>query len=116
MTLILNQQASNFRKRVDEYLEGLSFSPEQIISVDGYSLQMELASHQVGACFCPQQMLRNILLPRASRIAGRLLSFPVPEITDPNELFLVTHRQAYVSEYMRVFMNLIVEECRRTLA
>ena len=116
MTLILNQQASNFRKRVNEYLEGLSFSPEQIISVDGYSLQMELASHQVGACFCPQQMLRNILLPRASRIAGRLLSFPVPEITDPNELFLVTHRQAYVSEYMRVFMKLIVEECRRTLA
>ena len=59
MTLILNQQASNFRKRVNEYLEGLSFSPEQIISVDGYSLQMELASHQVGACFCPQQMLRK---------------------------------------------------------
>ena len=116
MTLILNQQASNFRQRVNEYLSGLRFREEQIISVDGYAVQMDLASHRVGACFCPQQMLRNALLPRASRIAGRLLSFPVPEITDPNELFLVTHRQAYVSEYMKAFMSLIVEECERTMA
>ena len=115
MTLILNQQATNFRLRINEYLEGLTFAPEQIISVDGYYVQMELASRQLGACFCPQQMLRNALLPRASRISGRLLSFPIPEITDSNELYLVTHRHAYQSGYMKTFLEILIEECRRSM-
>ncbi|MBQ7534025.1 MAG: LysR family transcriptional regulator [Stomatobaculum sp.] len=115
MTLILSQQATNFRLRINEYLEGLDLPPEQVISVDGYHVQMELASHQVGACFCPQQMLRNAVLPRASRIAGRLLSFHIPEIADANELFVVTHRKAYVSEYKKAFIDLLVEECRKSM-
>ncbi len=115
MTLILSQQPTNFRLRINEYLDGLSIAPEQIISVDGYSVQMELASCRVGACFCPQQMLRNALLPRTARISGRLLSFPVPEINDSNELFIVTHRQAYVSEYMKTFMDILQEECLKNM-
>ncbi len=116
MELLLSPPSYNFRRRVDQYLEGVPIPPEHIITIYDYQLQIELAGRDVGVCFCPQQLLRSIILPLKERSGKKLLCFPVAGIADANELSIVTHRQAYQSEYMKKFLSILLDECRRSLS
>lgn len=108
LDLIFSPPQSNLQAKINAFFYQYQITPHAVVTVSDFSIQLQLASRQVGACFCPQMLLfRPEGLPSENR---QLVSLVVQGLDKPSQLSLVIHRHTYCSEYLRFLLDLLQDE------
>lgn len=98
---LLSPPHSSFRKKIDSFCERNNLVLQESMRISDFELQLLLATQDMGACFCPQMLLKKV-----ESYGGALVSLPVEGLRFTNDLCLVTHRLAYQTNELKSFIEL----------
>ena len=98
---LLSPPHSSFRKKIDSYCEKYGLVLQESMRISDFELQLILAAQDIGACFCPQMLLKKL-----ETYSEVLVSLPVEGLHFTNDLCLVTHKLAYQTDELKAFIKL----------
>lgn len=107
LPLIVNLPSSNLRNKIDSSFRNATLTPRYAIEIEDFSVQMALAAQDIGACFCPEQIMRQ-LHPTVPDTKGRLLyCLPILDLSDKSQISLVSYKNAYRVKYFTAFFQIM---------
>lgn len=106
LPLIVSPPSSNLRNKIDAFFQREQVTPHYSVIISDFGVQTELAAKQIGACFCPEQVLKRYVF---SNGAASLRKLYIRGFSEKNRLSLVCYKNTYRPRYLQVFMDLMAE-------